>query len=356
MSEPQPSSAPSATLAPIVFGEALVDAFADALLPGGAPFNVACHLAALGLRPLLITRMGDDEGGQQLRATAARCGLSLRGAQHDAHTARVDVQEHADGHVFSIPALQAFDRIDATAALAACAAIDGQGWLYFGTLALRETPSREALQALRADGVRRAFVDLNWRDAGPSPALIQQAVRGADVLKLSDAELIQMLGWLLLPPITRVPVAGEYQRSILLLCTQLEVRLLLVTHGADGAAAWNAEGFCTARARPPRRIRAVDTVGAGDAFSALMLAGLLRGRPLPAILNDAVSFASLSCTWRGALPTDMARYEPWRIALDAGAYVVDTLFDDIAPDQRANETRADSTRVNLAFAAYRLTE
>lgn len=328
MAEAQRRSAPGTAGAPIIFGEALVDAFADRLLPGGAPFNVACHLAALGLRPMLITRMGEDAGGQQLRATAARCGLGLSGVQHDAHTARVDVHEHAGGHVFSIPAMQAFDRIDATAALAACAAIDDTGWLYFGTLALRERPSRQALERLRAGGARRTFVDLNWRDAGPSPALIQQVVGRVDVLKLSDAELIQVLGWFSLPRIAGVPQAGDYQRSILRLCRQMDVRTLLVTYGADGAAAWNEDGFCTARAHPPRHFDVVDTVGAGDAFSALMLAGLLHGRVLPCLLNDAVSFASLSCTWRGALPTEMAPYAPWRIALEAGASIASTYADD----------------------------
>ncbi len=127
---------------PVVFGEALVDAFPEALIAGGAPFNVACHLAALGLAPLLLSRIGADAGGEQLRAAATRCGLQLDGVQREPllGTARVLVHEHADGHVFEIPADLAFDHVEADAALAALAAdspAPDAGWLYHGTWRLR---------------------------------------------------------------------------------------------------------------------------------------------------------------------------------------------------------------------------
>ena len=307
---------PGSAAVPIVFGEALVDAFADALVPGGAPFNVACHLAALGLRPLLITRLGADDGGRLLEATAQRCGLSLRGAQRERHTARVEVRESAAGHVFEIPPAQAFDRIEAIPAVQATAGIGEPRWLYFGTLALRGETSRHALAALRASAPHRAFVDLNWREAGPPPALIMDLLHDIEVLKLSDAELLRVLDWLGLPAVRGVPQPGERQAAIGSLCTRLGVRQLLVSHGADGAAAWDAQGHCTARAAAPPLPRLVDTVGAGDAFSAMLLAGLLRGRAPTAMLGQAVAFASLSCGWRGALPEQRDLYIPWRQLLD----------------------------------------
>jgi len=306
---------PGSAAVPIVFGEALVDAFADALVPGGAPFNVACHLAALGLRPLLITRLGADAGGRLLEASAQRCGLSLRGAQRERHTARVEVRESAAGHLFEIPPGQAFDRIEAIPAVQATAGLGEPRWLYFGTLALRGETSRHALAALRASAPHRAFVDLNWREAGPSPALILDALQDIEVLKLSDAELLRVLDWLGLPAVRGVPQPGEQQAAIGRLCAQLGVRQLLVSHGADGAAAWDAHGCCSARAAAPPLPRLVDTVGAGDAFSAMLLAGLLRGRAPAAMLGQAVAFASLSCGWRGALPAQADLYIPWRQTL-----------------------------------------
>lgn len=303
----------------IVFGEALVDAFADGPVAGGAPFNVACHLAALGLPPLMITRLGDDEAGAALRSAASRSGLALDRAQHDRHTAQVLVHEHDGGHVFEIPAEQAFDRIDAAQASAAVQALgDGEGWLYFGTLALRAATSRDALAAVRERSSLRVFVDLNWREAGPSPEVILELLHDISVLKLSDGELAQLLDWLALAPMPGLPDPGDQHASMVALCARTGARHVLVTHGPDGAALWDVRGTCVARVAAPPVAHLVDTVGAGDAFSAMMLAGLVLGHPIACMMGQAVAFASLSCGWRGALPSDRALYLPWQTTL-AGA-------------------------------------
>ena len=301
---------------PIVFGEALVDVFADTLVPGGAPFNVACHLAALGARPLLITRFGDDAAGRMLRDTADRCGLSLRGAQVNRATATVKVTERPDGHVFDIGSNQAFDRIDAQAAARVSAASPGPCWLYFGTLALRDQASRDALAAVRRERAHRAYVDLNWRKSGPPPEIVLPLLRHVEVLKVSDDELGRLLDWLGLAPIGQAPLQDEYSEAIAGVAVELCLRHLLVSHGADGASAWDPQGRCIARAPAPPLDRLVDAVGAGDAFSAMMLAGLLRGRPAGAMLGQAVAFASRSCSWRGALPEQVEVYQLWRDLLD----------------------------------------
>lgn len=301
----------------IVFGEALVDAFVEGPVPGGAPFNVACHLAALGLAPLMLTRLGDDEAGQALRAAAARSGLSLQHAQHDVQTARVLVHERDGGHAFEIPADQAFDRIEAARAVAAVQTLEADApWLYFGTLALRAPSSRAALTAVREAMPHRAFVDLNWREAGPSSDAILELLHDVHILKLSDTELTQLLGWLDLTPMPGVPALDDAHASMAALCARTGARHVLVSHGAEGAAAWNVEGRCVARAATPPLPQLVDTVGAGDAFSAMMLAGLALGHPLACMVGQSVAFASQSCGWRGALPADGALYLPWRKALE----------------------------------------
>lgn len=302
---------------PIVFGEALVDAFADGLVPGGAPFNVACHLAALGCAPRLITRLGDDPAGAVLRRTASACGLSLRSAQHDRETARVLVREHANGHTFDIPPDQAFDRIDAGQASMAIRSPATDRWLYFGTLALRSATSRAALAALRAEMDHRAFVDLNWREAGPPPEVILEQLQQVEVLKVDADELARLLGWLGLPAIDPRPAVGDLCDAVAALCRYTGTRRLLVTLGADGAAMWNGQGRCLARAGAPPLPQLVDSVGAGDAFSAMMLAGLLCRVSERRMLGQAVAFASLSCGWRGALPERSDLYLSWRSLLCA---------------------------------------
>lgn len=305
--------------APIVFGEALVDVFGEGLKPGGAPFNVACHLAALGLTPLLITGIGNDDAGHLLRDTAGRFGLSLQAVQLAPRSARVEVHEGNGGHLFSIPPDQAFDHINAREALQAAAVEDGPRWLYFGTLALRQSTTRSTLAALRARRPYRTFVDLNWREAGPPPEVILELLQDIDVLKVSDAELDQLCGWLALSKSSSPPVAGEQRSAVAALCQRVGARYLLVSHGAEGAAAWDTAGYCIVRERPPRVPLLRDTVGAGDAFSALMFAGLLMEQPVAGTLGQAVAFASLSCSWRGALPEATGLYDPWRIRLGTDA-------------------------------------
>ncbi|MEW5835403.1 MAG: PfkB family carbohydrate kinase [Pseudomonadota bacterium] len=301
---------------PLVFGEALVDAFADGVVPGGAPFNVACHLAALGRAPRLVTRLGRDPAGDALRAAAARFGLSLDEAQADAETARVLVHERPEGHAFEIPDAQAFDRIDAADAVAVAQRAGPGAWLYFGTLALRAGPSRQALAAIRTTLPHRAYVDLNWREAGPAPSVILDLLRDVHVLKLSDEELGRLLGWLDLAGPAGMPAPGDRDGGIAALCQRTGARTLLVTHGGEGAVAWDAGGHCVARALAPPLARIVDTVGAGDAFSGMMLAGLVQGEAAGTVLDRAVAFASASCGWRGALPADPAVYARWRTPPD----------------------------------------
>lgn len=302
---------------PIVFGEALVDAFADGPVPGGAPFNVACHLAALGCAPRLITRLGDDPAGAVLRRAASVSGLSLQSAQHDRETARVLVREHASGHTFEIPADQAFDRIDAAQALAATHSPATDRWLYFGTLALRTPTSRAALAALRGEADHHAFVDLNWREAGPPPGVILDLLHRIEVLKVNEEELARLLDWLGLPAVDRLPAVGDQRDPVAALCERTGTHLLLVSLGADGAVMWDGQGRCLARASAPPLPQQVDSVGAGDAFSAMMLAGLLCRVSERRMLGQAVAFASLSCGWRGALPERSDLYLSWQSLLCA---------------------------------------
>ena len=99
----------------MAFGETLVDQFLDRNVLGGAPFNVACHLAAMGLHPVRVTRAGKDELGEQLMQTMTERGLDMRGVQSDPSrpTGRVLVTESASGHVFDILPDQAYDPIHA---------------------------------------------------------------------------------------------------------------------------------------------------------------------------------------------------------------------------------------------------
>ncbi len=287
---------------PIIFGEVLFDRFPDGSeVLGGAPFNVAWHLAAFGLDPLLVTRIGDDGPGRRVLDAMAHRGLDASGVQLDpeAPTGLVRVRLDGDGPGFEIPPDQAFDRIDAGEALRAAGA---GALLYHGSLAVRAPASAAALAALReALGVPR-FVDVNLRAPWWEAGAVRRLASAAAVVKLNDEEL-------------RALLAGEAPADLRLDELAGTARLafgadwLVVTAGAEGALVVTADGEVL-HERPPDEVAVVDTVGAGDALSAVTIAGRL-GRWSPrTTLHRAVAFASRICGIRGAVPDDPTFYEP----------------------------------------------
>jgi len=311
----------------IVFGECLVDRFIDATrtpdkgfpqelaIPGGAPFNVARHLAGLDFDPLFITRLGADAAGAQLQRELQRCGVRPDGIQWDARnpTGEVRVRLAAGSHAFEILDDQAYDHIDA-AALPRLAATPAVRWLYFGTLIQRAQRSRAALAALRERVAHRAFVDLNWRAGQVPPAVALDALDHADCLKLSAEELALLLSWsgLHSDHAALPPPRGTVCTGIGALLAGRRTAQLIVTCGAHGYALWNAAGTCMARGDGLPMEALVDTVGAGDAFSSIVLAGLLRNWPMALTLERANAFAAAICGVRGAVPPEPDFYQTWK--------------------------------------------
>src|SRR5262245_35177912 len=125
-----------------VFGEALLDALPTGVTPGGAPLHVARHLRGLGLRPLLISCVGQDELGDSLVQAMERWGLSTKGVQRDAShpTGGGSVRVEKGRPRFAIAPAQAWDFVDPVAASAALG--EPPSLLYFGTLSQRHEVSR----------------------------------------------------------------------------------------------------------------------------------------------------------------------------------------------------------------------
>jgi fructokinase len=283
----------------LVLGEALVDEFRDGAVPGGAPFNVARSLAALGAPVRFVSRIGaDDAAGRLVLDSARRFGLADGEIQRDARhaTGRVSVHEEGEGHRFEIHGDAAWDHLAPPAPAPA-------GIVYFGSLAQRHPPSRAAVRAVvkRATGLR--LLDLNLRPGSDAPALAAESLMLADWVKLNEDELQRLLRW--------------FEPSLPALMARFALQRVVLTRGAAGYAVhgeggrplWAGEG-----AQPPE---VVDTVGAGDAFTAMLLAGLALGRAPRATLHLANRYAAMICGVRGPLPADPAVLVPWREALHA---------------------------------------
>lgn len=294
----------------IAFGEALVDRFRDRDIPGGAPFNVACHLAAFGVHPVLLTRIGKDAPGARLLGAVHARGLDTRGLQRDPvrPTGTVEVGETRDGHVFDILPDQAYDHIHAGLARMIGLSVH-PAMIYFGTLAQRGD-SRRALRALLDAVDAHAFLDVNLRDPWVDVEALRESLRRADTVKLNEDELIRIAGHF-------VPDAATVQACASLLITGFALRRVVVTRGAAGAWTLDADGRIESAPGAPAP-RLVDTVGAGDAFAAVFMLGRLYGWPVAQRLARADAFARAVCGLRGAVPDTPDFYRPfareWKLA------------------------------------------
>ncbi|MEJ2384429.1 MAG: PfkB family carbohydrate kinase [Xanthomonadales bacterium] len=285
-----------------IFGEVLFDHFPDGRrVLGGAPFNVAWNLQAFGEDPLLLSRVGTDGNALSVRTAMQVWGLRTEGLQSgpEAPTGLVQVTFDDGEPSYEIVHPAAWDAIAPPDPTPVCSL------LYHGSLALRGAVSRQTLQGLRAARPDTVFVDVNLRAPWWDRDVVRSLLDGADWVKLNDEEL------------DRLAPAGESAATRAHgLMDRHGVQHLLLTGGPRGATLFTAGGDRLA-ARPAERVAVVDTVGAGDAFSSVMILGITRGWPLQLSLDRAQQFASAVVGQRGATVHDRGFYRPFREAWKA---------------------------------------
>lgn len=282
-------------LRPLIFGEVLFDLFpGDESRLGGAPFNAATHLAALGLNPLMISRIGNDHLGGEVLAVMAGRGMDVAGIQVDPDfpTGVVQVDIRHGGPTFNILDEQAYDYI-AEPDFNELKSGNQFGLIYAGTLALRNAVSRNAFNSLKARAQAPLFVDLNLRAPWWDREILAAQIEAANWLKLNHEELAVVLNR------KQVDFAW-FRKEGAQLAVRFGVEVLAVTFGAEGAALASPEKAVLC-GEPADANPFVDSVGAGDAFSAALMEGLLSHRSLEETLGRALFLGSEVCKVRGAL-------------------------------------------------------
>lgn len=278
----------------LVFGEILWDLLPAGAQPGGAPANVAVHAHALGLDCTLASAVGDDSPGREMLDRLRARGFPIDGIRQipGAQTGLVDVALNGRGiPEYHIREDAAWDRIAATPALREAAAQAGA--FYFGSLVQRAPQSRSALRELLGLAPPNClrFFDVNLRLPLPPAELIGASLAHATILKLNHEELPILAKWLGLP-------SGENDFAEALFARH-PARVILLTKGPAGAELFE-------RGRAPLHVPAspvekiIDTVGAGDAFSAGFIAGCLRGKTHADAARDGSDLAARVCATAGA--------------------------------------------------------
>ena len=274
-------------------GELLWDVFPDRKAAGGAPANFACHAMQLGCHGYAVSAVGQDALGAELLAELQEKDLSLCVEQVPYPTGTVQVTLDGAGvPQYEICEGVAWDNIPFTERLEQLARRTQVAC--FGSLAQRGEVSRATinafLDALPEDAIK--VFDINLRQHFYSRELIETSLRRADILKINDDELAvlaRLYQW-------------EYKTEEEM-CSFLRegygLKMVVLTKGVCGSYV-QADGVSSFLPTP--HVAVVDTVGAGDSFTAGFVAGLLHGMDVREAHRLAVDVSAYVCTCQGGMP------------------------------------------------------
>jgi fructokinase len=287
-------------------GEVLWDIFPDRRFLGGAPFNVACQLAALGEPVRFASRVGSESLGEEIRREMKRRNLPMDLLQRDASlpTGQVFV-DVADPQApqYTIVAPAAWDAMQASDALRESASRARA--IVFGTLAQRDERSRATIRGLLSPGPLRVL-DINLRAPFDRREIVESSLELTDMLKLNDGELDRLASWF--------DLSGGFRGRVEALAARFQLDLICVTRGAEGAALHMRGEW---HEHPGVKVKVADAVGAGDAFLAALLSGLLLNRPAADALAYANAVGAFVASQPSATPA-LDRAEINRLLIGAG--------------------------------------
>jgi fructokinase len=280
----------------IGIGELLWDLLPDGPRLGGAPFNVAANAHRLGYRASIVTAVGRDDLGSQARAIVRDLGVDDDWIQEtpDLPTGTARVALDADGNpTFELVRPAAFDRLSLDDQGVAAIAAAAPAALVFGTLAQQSHSVRAATEALAAACPASLRVyDVNLREGSWDVETVEAMLRLASIVKVNDTEAT-ILG----------EIFGMPDRPLAAFMSALLGRTggrgVCVTRGPDGAGLLIDDIGVQGHAPT---IEVVDAVGAGDAFTAGLIHGVLTGQPPDVALRGAIALGSLVASRAGGAP------------------------------------------------------
>jgi len=252
----------------VAIGELLWDRIPGKSCLGGAPANFAVHAASLGARSVLVSRVGKDPDGESAAKMLSAKGVDTTFLQMDDRLMTGEVRvEISDGE----PSYQIVEQV----------AWDAIGWddrlsstlgsvdaVCFGTLAQRHPISRATIQRFVKEIGDRCFkvLDLNFRQHYHSPEVIATSLHLADMVKLSLPEL---------PVLRKYDQGSADDRSYFAdLKRRFALDCIVLSLGARGCRVIGEDYDFTMETVPKD---VVNTVGAGDAFTAAFVVGRLSG-------------------------------------------------------------------------------
>jgi fructokinase len=279
----------------VSIGEVLWDILPSAEHLGGAPFNFAWHAHNLGHDVCFVSAVGDDPYGNQALERIAESGLSTRFIRRvDCPTGTVTVATDSLGlpH-YTIHRPAAYDFPALTPAEFDALLSPAPDWIYFGTLQQMSAPAHAlTLKLMSAAPAAKRFYDINLRSNSYTPELIRKLARHTNILKLNEQEV----------PALR-QIGGFQGDSVAQFCRNcrriFQLDAICVTLGPQGCALLLDNEYLEAPGFP---VKVVDTIGAGDAFSAALLHGINAGWAPSRIGDFANRIGALVASRPGGTP------------------------------------------------------
>jgi fructokinase len=274
------------------FGEVLWDDFPSGRLPGGAPMNVAIGLQNLGIPTAMISRVGQDELGRDIKAFMQSQNCSTDWVQTDPQHGTGIVKVHASPtgeNRYEIVQPIAWDFIECTPETIEL--VKQAKAIIFGTLACRDAVSRNTLLTLLKSAPLKIY-DVNFRPPFYDQALVEMLLAQADIVKMNDDELNIISAWYAMEN-TGETAQMQYLKD------KFNLKIVIVTRGANGAICLDHSGVYESKGF---KVQVQDTVGSGDAFLAGFLKNLLDDKAPDHSLKYACALGALVASHKGANP------------------------------------------------------
>ena len=272
-------------------GEILWDMLPSGKALGGAPANFAYHATRLGEEGWAVSAIGKDALGREIMDIVTEKRLKNVISITDKPTGTVQVELDARGvPTYTIMEGVAWDHIPFTPEMEALA--QRADAVCFGSLVQRMASRESVLRFFRATRPETLKVfDINLRQHYYTREVLEESLRIADILKINDEEIrivADMFG-----------LGGDDVAVSRALIDRYALRLVILTKGAEGSEVITADDTLP---QPAGDAEVVDTVGAGDSFTAAFVVAYLRGKSLADAQRLASDTAAYVCSRKGAMP------------------------------------------------------
>lgn len=274
-------------------GEVLWDMFPEGKRIGGAPANFAYHMSQFGFDSRVVSAVGEDVLGDEILENFNEKGQRYWVERVPFPTGTVEVMLNEGGiPCYEIKQGVAWDNVpytpelDQLACQARCAC--------FGSLAQRNVVTRATLNRFldAMSGEAYKVFDINLRQHFYTVEILKDSLARCNLLKLNDEELIVLSGLL---ELSEESIEGKCREMI----KRFDLKMLILTCGRQGSYVFSSD---TRSFLETPHVKVVDTVGAGDSFTAAFCAAVLKGKSMVEAHRLAVEVSAFVCSQAGAMP------------------------------------------------------